>query len=169
MDLFEATLRELYQSTVDAFPNTTKRQYATDTISISRLEITPFLGMKTLMIKGLAQNEGKEYNPFIVFKQVSYQPKRGRNIIEIADMKGEKHFLERLSTENNDVLVRCNCQDFYWRFTHTDHEERCLMGRDRKKYEAKYNPGSANPLNKEGMCKHLLKLMKILSESKIII
>lgn len=168
MNLLEVSLQELYQSTVAAFPSTTKRQHSTDTIEILRLEVTPFLGVKTLMIKGLAQNEGKEYNPFIVFKQVIYQPKRGRNIIEIADMKGEKYFVERLSIEDNDVLVRCNCRDFYWRFTHTDHTEKCLMGRNRKKYEAQINPGSANPLNKEGMCKHLIKLMKVLSENRII-
>jgi hypothetical protein len=53
----ESTLYDLHQSAVDAFPHTTKRQHATDTIRIVQLNWTPFLGLKTLYLKGLAQNE----------------------------------------------------------------------------------------------------------------
>jgi len=163
----EATLIDLYQSTVEAFPNTTKRQYATDPIKIVKLEWTPFLGVKTLFIKGHATNEGSFYMPMVLFKAVNYKEKIGKDVVELHTHKGEQVFLEKLNFFDNDVLLRCNCADFNWRFTHWNSVNKSLYGRDRKKYEAKHFPGSANPKELPGMCKHLIKTIKVLRESGI--
>ena len=170
MDLFETTLRELYQSTVEAFPKTTKRQHSTNEIIITKLEWVPFIAMKTLRVKGLAQNKGNghEYSPIILFKQVVYHPQRERGVIEIIDNMGQTYFLEKLQQDDTQILVSCGCNDFRWRGQHWDKVEKCLLGRDRKKYEAKYNPGSANPDEAPMLCKHLMKLSKTLSGSGIL-
>jgi hypothetical protein len=168
MLFIESSLSELYNSTVEAFPNTTRRQHATNTIVISRLNWTPFLGMKTLLIKGLAQNEGREYNPIIVFKNVRYHDQYDEpGLIKIIDQTERIYFTEQISYMESQVLVRCNCQDFQWRGNYYNHLDGSLYGRKRKKYEALHNPNSANPLEKPIVCKHLIKLTKVLEEAKL--
>jgi hypothetical protein len=166
--LTESTLPELYHNSVIGFPETKKRQHATNTIKIAHLNWVPYLGMKTLFVKGLAQNEGREYNPIIIFKGVQYREQTGKNIIPLIINSGQKYLLDQLSFEKNEVLVRCDCPDHAWRFRHFNSVDRSLYGRDRKKYEAKYRPGSANPEELPGLCKHLMVLGKVLKESGII-
>ena len=72
MRYIESSLTDLYQSAVEAFPGTTKRQHAIDPITVVNLRWTPFIGMKTLLIRGTAHNEDREYNPLILFKKVAY-------------------------------------------------------------------------------------------------
>jgi hypothetical protein len=163
LHLTESSLSQLFKSTVEAFPNTTKRQHATHTIKIAKLDWTPYVGLKTLFVKGLAQNEGREHNPVIMFKNVIY----GEGL-EVIDNLGKHYRIKPLSVANNDVRVRCGCGDFYWRFHHFDHVDNSLYNRNRKKYEAIHNPGSANPEEMPGLCKHLIKLIKVLQESKIL-
>lgn len=167
--LNESTLKELYKNAIDAFPSTTKRQNAIDTIKVVKLDWTPFLGVRTLFLKGLVQNEGKEYNPIMLVKDVKYKNEPGTQTIKIAASNGKEYYLNKISFEDNDVLVRCECGDFHWRFKHYNSLDKSLFGRDRKKYEAIYKPNSANPSESAGMCKHLMKLMKILKESGLIV
>ena len=168
--ILESSFNDLYNSTVVAFPNCSLRQNATHPIVITKLEWTPFLGMQTLMVKGLAQNKhnGHEHNCFVVFKNVNYHAKHSRGLIEIIDQMNKHYLLERLSNESTQVLVRCSCGDFSWRGIHWNHEKKSLFGRDRKKYEALYSPGSANPTESEILCKHLIKIFKVLNEANLI-
>lgn len=161
----ETSINTLYNSTVAAFPNTTMRQHATDPIVITNLKWVPFVGMKTLFIKGLAQNEGREYNSIALFKQVEYNDDRLTSTSIIASDNKEYQF-NKLSLENNDVLVRCNCDDFFYRFNYYNHLDKSLYNRKRKKYESQGGP-SANPKEMPGMCKHLIKLIKVLQEAGI--
>lgn len=168
MNLLETSIIELYKNTVKAFPKTTKRQYATDTVVIEKLDWIPFLGLKTLFIKGLSKNEGKKYDCIMLFKKINYKESIGKQIIKIIDSTGKQYFLEQINPENNDVLVRCNCPDFYWRFVHYNKLDKSLYGRDRKKYEAIKRPNTANPMELSGVCKHLIKMTKIIKESNLL-
>jgi hypothetical protein len=161
----ESSLVDLYNSTVQAFPNCTLRQHATQTISIADLTWVPYKGMKTLFIKALAQNEGKEYNSIILFKRVKYIESGG---IKIVDNIGQQHFIEQLSLNKTDVLIRCNCLDFFYRFNYYDHLDKSLYGPKRTPYKAKGTHPPANPTKSEGLCKHLIKMMEILQESGIV-
>ena len=166
--LVESSLHGLYDNTVEAFPGTRMRQHATDTIKITHLDWVPYVGMKTLYVKGLAQNEGREYLPVILFKGVQYREEAGKGVVPLMDNLGKKYLLDQLSFEENEVRVRCNCPDHFWRFRHYNYVDQSLYGPDRKKYEAKHRPGSANPKKLPGLCKHLMKLGKVLKESGII-
>ena len=163
----ESSLDDLFRSTVLAYPKTQLRQYATDTINITNITFRPFLGMRTLFVKALAQNEGKEYSPIIVFKNVQYHQNEEPNLIKITE-DGSEHFFEPLSM-NTDVILRCNCKDFYWRMNYYDHVDHSLHGRKRAAYEALTRPGTANPHEMPGMCKHLIKLSDTIRNSKIIL
>lgn len=163
--LNESSINDLYNSAVAAFPKTTLRQHAVDPIRITQLSIVPFKGMRTIYFKGLAQNEGREYNPIILFRTVRYDS-QSPNAIRIAADDGLEYVLDKLSPAVNEVHVRCNCPDFYWRFNYYDHLNQSLYGRKRTKYEGKYR---INPKEMPGMCKHLMSLSKALTESGILI
>lgn len=169
--LNETSLNTLQNSAIDAFPRTQKRQHAVDEVRIDHINWTPYLGVKTLYVRGLAHNitNGKEYNPSVLFKGVRYHENNDADgLVPLRDNEGQEHLLEQLSFEENDVLLRCNCKDFYWRFNYFDHTDGSLYGRVRAPYQALHNPGSANPREMPGMCKHLMKLMRVLAEARII-
>lgn len=167
MKLDESSLDDLFDSAVRAFPNTRKRQHAVDPVIISNIRYTPFLRMKTLMVRSNARNESREYRPMIVFKQIRYVEENMPGTLTIIN-EGVPYSLIPPVVSEHDVLLRCNCPDFHWRFTHFNHLDRSLFGRNRRKYEAKYNPGSANPMEMPGMCKHLMALMRKLANQGVL-
>lgn len=169
MNILETSLSDLYKNTLIAFPRTTKRQFSTDTVRVEGLEWVPFLGLKTLFIKALIKNEGKKYDCIMLFKNVIYKESEGKKLIKIKMSTGKEHFVEQIDNKKNDVLIRCNCPDFYWRFVHYNKQDKSLYGRDRRKYEASMRPNTANPTQTSGMCKHLIKMAKILKESNLLI
>lgn len=165
----EASLSDLYKNTVLSFPKSTKRQNSTDSVKIEHLDWVPFQGVKTLFVKATVNNEGRKNESIMLFKNVKYEQKETKKTIPIIGSNGKKVFIEQISNDNNDVLVRCSCKDFYWTFLHFNKLDKSLFGRDRKKYEALYSPGSRNPESTSGMCKHLIKLNKILINSNLLI
>lgn len=164
--VIESSLAELYQSAVDAFPHTTKRQHVTDSVKIAQLDWMPYLGMKTLFIRGRAVNEGRQYKTIILFKNVIYTNEANGDLAFVAN-DGKQYFIKRLSEENTQVLVRCDCPDFHWRFNYFDYLDDSLHGRKRKKYEGKGGP-PANPAELPGMCKHLMKTAMALKDANLI-
>ena len=166
--LWESSLVDLYQSAVDAFPQTTLRQHATQPIKITNLRWIPYKGMKTLFIRGLAQNEEREYSPIVLFKRVRYRDELDEGVVAIIASNGEIYNFDKLSLENTDVLVRCNCPDFKWRFNFYDHLDKSLYGRKRGPYTrlTEHRP-PANPKKMPGMCKHVLKTVEVLKEAGI--
>lgn len=167
--LEESTLLDLYKSTVEAFPRTGKRQHSIDTIKIIEMKFTPFLGMRTLLVRGLAKNidNQREYSTLILFKGVKYREDQSARTVKL-HVQGTTYLLESVSQSKNEVLLRCGCPDFHWRFNHYDHEDGSLYGRKRRKYESKGTGAKANPKEAQGMCKHLMKTVKALYDSKIM-
>jgi hypothetical protein len=169
MKIIETSISDLYKNTVEAFPKTTKRQFSTHTVVVERVDWVPFLGLRTLFIKSLIKNEGKKYDCLMLFKNIVYKEEEGKKSVKIKMSTGKEYFVEQIDSEKNDVLVRCNCQDFYWRFVHYNKEDKSLYGRDRRKYEALTRPNTANPMEMAGMCKHLIKMAKIIKETNLLI
>lgn len=168
MEWFESTLNDLHTSAVNAFPNTRKRQHAIDPIRIVEVTWTPYLGMKTLFTSGRASSGDKEYKPLILFKNVAYHENNAQGLVGLAASDGQDYFLEKINLADHDVVVRCNCPDFHWRFNYFDHLDKSLYGRKRAPYQALFNPGSANPQEMPGICKHIMKFARVLSQSGIV-
>lgn len=162
--LQESSLEDLYKSAVVAFPGTTRRQHAVDPIKISEVKWIPYLGTKTLLVRAIAESGNSVYNPIVMFTDVKY----GSGDVSLAVDDNKNYILEQLSMSENDVKIRCNCEDFYWRWNYWDHLDNSLYGRKRSPYEAKTNRGPVNPTESEGMCKHLMKLMKVLNQSGLM-
>ena len=117
----------------------------------------------TLFIKGLAENQGRNYKPIALFKDVTY----GTGIPVVVN--GVRYLIEQLSAENTQVLVRCDCGDFFWRGNYADYLDSSLWGRKRKKYESKGIGPPANPTNAPMLCKHLMKMMLALRDAGILV
>lgn len=160
----ESSLDDLFTSAIRAFPNTTKRQFAVQPIVIETIRWTPFVGMKTLFVKGHARNEDRHYDTIILFKDVDYTNEQ----VKIKASDGKIYRFAKFSMENTDVLVRCNCQDFKWRFNYYDHLDRSLYGPKRSKYEG-ISGIPANPKQLPGMCKHLMATTKVLNDAGIFL
>lgn len=163
----ESSLDDLFRSAVSAYPKTQRRQYATDTIRLASIDWIPFLGMRTLFIKGLIQNEGKEYTSHIIFKNVRYFNHATPETITLIK-EGREYYLEQLSNIDTDVLTRCSCPDYKWRFKYWNHLDNSLYGSKGKRYESKGVGPPANPLEMPGMCKHLMVLARILRQEGIV-
>lgn len=159
--LNESTLNDLYLSTVNAAPKTTLRQHAIDPVRITQLSIMPFRGMKTVVFKGLAENQGKHYNSIIMFKEVDFN-----GDIKVAGDYGP--FNIKILSPEQDVVLRCSCPDFYWRGVYANYLDNSLYGGNRKKYEGLGLLPPVNPEYAPMMCKHLIKLSKALQESGIL-
>lgn len=164
--LSESSLYDLYMSAVEAFPKTSRRQHSTHTVRVEHVDWVPFEGLGTLFVKGLCNNEGSKNECVVVFKKVRYSP--GRGSVGVRTSSGRVVRIEPLSIKESDVLVRCTCADFRWRFAHWDGADGSLFGRRPRKYEASLRPGSSNAEEKPGICKHLMKMAKILSESGVV-
>ena len=165
--LIESTWPELYQSAVDAFPGTTCRQYAVDPIAISEIMIVPFVGFRTLFIRGTATNEEREYRPMVLVKGIGYHDDRQSGDIQIRASDGQDYWLEQPTMDDSEILLRCNCNDFNFRFTHYNFLDKSLYGRNRKKYYG--HLWEANPRHLPGLCKHLIKFGIILKNSGLIV
>lgn len=158
----ESSLSQLYDSAVEAFPHTRFRQHATGPVKIVGLRWTPFFGLRTLFVRGTAQNEGREYDTMILFKKVNYVNEE-RHAVRIMDTSGVPFNIERFKPEQ-DVLVRCSCPDFRWRFNYYDHLDHSLYGNKAAKYRATVG-APANPLKLPGVCKHIMKLQAALLDA----
>ena len=163
----ESSINDLYGRSEKAFPSTTKRQHATDSVKIEHLRWVPFLGVKTLFVKAQARNEGRKNEPIILFKDVKYRSGPGKGVVPLRDSIGRTVHLESLSAESADVLVRCSCGDFFWRFNYYNSLDKSLHGRRRGKYEGQ-GLWEANPSESAGLCKHLMKMAKVLEEAGLI-
>lgn len=163
----ESTLNQLYNSAVRAFPNTRKRQHATDPLQVVEMSWLPFLGMKTLFVKGRVQSEGKNYDTVVLFKNVKYDlTEGGDEMVFLYASDGLVYHFQPIKENECDVVVRCNCPDFRWRFNYYNHKDKSLYGNKARKYEGAGGP-PANPLQMPGMCKHLMKTVTALSRANL--
>lgn len=161
----ESSLKDLYDMAVKAFPQTGRRQNSTHTVRVEHLDWVPFVGLGTLFVKGLVNNEGRKNECIVLFKGVKYGGSRG---VRVASSDGREVTLESISLSDQEALVRCSCADFRWRFSHWNKVDGSLFGREPRKYEASVRPGSSNPEESPGACKHLMKMAKILGESGVL-
>lgn len=164
----ETSLNTLYTGSIKAFPSTSRRQNSTDTVRVEHVDWVPFEGVRTLFVKAMVNNEGRKNESIALFKNVNYSERQKRGFVPLASSGGKTVFVERISASKNDVLVRCSCGDFHWRFNYYNGLDGSLFGRKRTKYEGR-GLWEANPSKSPGMCKHLMKMAKILHEANLLI
>lgn len=164
----ESSFKHLYDSAVSAFPNTAMRQNSTHTVRVEHVDWVPFLGLGTLFVKGLCNNEGRKNECILLFKGVEYKEGESRGSVPLSSSDGRVVHVLPISLEKDEVMVRCTCSDFRWRFSHWNGVDGSLYGRRPRRYEASLSPGSSNPEESPGLCKHLMKMAKMLAETGLV-
>jgi hypothetical protein len=100
---------------------------------------------------------------------VVYHKKPTKDTVAFVASNKQKYHVERIDPRENDVYVRCECQDFYWRFNWYNADDKSLYGRRRAPYEPTGTRPPVNPDEVPGFCKHLLKLIKALEQSGLVV
>jgi hypothetical protein len=155
-DLNEATVRHLIDSTHSFAPLTEFRQNAIDTITITNLNLTPDLQGKTLLVRSLAMNEGREYTPIIQFKGIKFIKKLKKGYFPVK-VNETIYYMKLPLIDTNHVTVSCTCWDYKTCFAEANFEAGCHFGNISRAHE---NKGIKNPNKMIGGCKHLLALVR---------
>lgn len=172
----ESTAAELERKTRAFRPLTKKRQFAVDPIKIVNLDITPYLGTKMLLFRGLATSSkgGGRYKTVVSFTKVKFEPESTNTNVTFTASDGEEYNIQPIKLSVNNVKVRCQCLDHYFRFATWNFNDKSIYGRAPKPYRRKTPPPPigrpwANPSRTPGLCKHILKTIQALLDSGICI
>jgi hypothetical protein len=168
-DIYEASVDDLTASTIGGFPNTKKRQNATNTVTINNIQFIPYEQSNTLQINAKANSSGNNYQMNMMFSDVQYEPNDSPDVTSFKGMDNQEHHIHSVSAVLNDAQVRCTCLDFYYRFANQNYQKGSLFGAAPTPYQRKTTTRpAANPTNAIGMCKHLIKMSDILKDMKIL-
>jgi len=165
--LFELSPDELTRSTVAGFPNTKARQHLVGSVSIGNVKYTPYVKNFTLRIDATANSNGHTYQPTILVKGVFYDKDDSQDVVAIKSTNGEDYYIYPIHVAEPDAETRCTCLDFYWRFANTNNANDSLYGKPPPPYRKKTNRPPVNPQGVPGMCKHLLKLVDVLKQTRV--
>lgn len=168
--LNEDTMVDLQRNIVWGFPNTKKRQYATDPVQIVQMKMKPWQKSTKLLIDVLAKGvEGKTYQSQILFQQVKYEKEDTDQNVTFVAVDGESYNIQPIPLTSNHVKVRCQCLDFYYRFAHWNKQHNVLYGRSPPLYRRKTTTRPpVNPGRVPGICKHLIKTVAALQDAGIL-
>ncbi|PPD55681.1 MAG: hypothetical protein CTY12_00045 [Methylotenera sp.] len=169
-ELFEdATIPQLQQSIEQGFPDTKKRQHATNEVQVAAYQYIPKTNVKLLQVVSNTNSQsGGRYNQVIVLRDVQYDMADSATNISI-DRGGKKFYVKPVAFNTTNVAVSCNCPDYIMRFAHTNAENNCHVGQLPPQYIRKTTDRpSANPNHVPGMCKHLLKMTEDLQRTGLL-
>jgi hypothetical protein len=158
----DSTEADLENNIERGFPDTKKRQHATGDATIQQVQFIPYVGTKFLHVKSnCSSTSGKQYHQVIQFVRVAFENEDTDTNATFTGTDGRDYHMEPVDLTVNNVKVRCDCLDFYWRFAAIDFSDNALVGRAPPPYVRKtdYRP-PANPMQVPGLCKHLLKLVQ---------
>jgi len=169
--LEEASIRDLETNIQRGFPNTKARQHAVGPIQVPIVKLTPFAPSGKLFAESQANNQGRKYNPEIMFDQVQFEKEEtATNVTFTGSDNNEYNITQAIPLAGSAVQVRCNCLDFHYRFSRLNAKNNALYGNPAPPY--KRHPDSnrppANPAQVPGMCKHLLALKEELQKMGIV-
>jgi len=162
-----STQADLRNNIETSFPTTKKRQHATNEVTIQGVEYIPYVGTKMLHVRSTATSNGHTYNQAIQFLNTTFGD--GLYSVTIQSRDGQTHQLHPISLTNQNVKVRCNCLDFYYRFAQHNHQDKSIVGRAPIPYQRKtQDHPEVNPDHVPGMCKHLLKVVEKMRNDGIV-
>lgn len=167
--LQETPYRDLERNIVTGFPDTTKRQHATDPVQIVQLNLFPSVQSNNLMVRSLARSGGKKYTPEVLLLDVEYQPEDSDENITFKANDGDEYHITPVNLRQNDCKVRCDCLDFHFRFAYWNHNDGSLYGGPPPRYVRRTtNRPPVNPSRVPGICKHVIKTIMALAEAGLV-
>jgi len=163
--LIERTMASLISITKNSFGSS--RENDANKVQVKDVEYIPFVeeGIIQVKAKTFSGPDSNEYQSIILIEDIEYineeefNEMSGNAGFEITSPDGTPFYIKDAQT-NNDVKVRCSCEDFRWRFATYNHKDNSLYGNSPEAYAKKTDRPSVNPTNSPGVCKHLIKLKK---------
>lgn len=166
-----ATYNQLDQNIDVGWPNTTKRQFATNQVSINTIEFVPYIGTKVLHVKSTSKSTNNNvYNQSVQFLKVNFNPSEdSTEVAEIEQSDQSVVKVETIDLNTHNIKCRCSCLDFRFRFAFYNNQDKALVGQPPPRYIRKTTTKPpVNPLHLPGMCKHILKLIDNLRDQRIV-
>lgn len=166
----DATLQHLRNEIERGFPDTKKRQHATNEVTVTKLQYIPRIESDILQINSsTSSTSGNVYKQLIQANGVNFQPDNSGNTVSVKDSNGTSHSITPVKLNVNNVGVFCECEDYQKRFAEINVSNNCHIGPQPAKYVRKTTTRPpANPLNVPGMCKHLIAVTDRLKNLHII-
>lgn len=131
---------------------------------VQGLDLNYMKGMKTLTFTGVIKSHEHPvgYNIIVTFKKV--EPTANLTPEEI-----EQGFQPKPSLSSNELLVRCSCPSYRFRFDKANRDHRAGTGARFPIYIRKTNRKPNNPLNLPGLCVHESEFLQYLLERGFIV
>jgi hypothetical protein len=166
--LEDSTPRELERNIELAFPNTDRRQHATNEVKIISMKYHQ-LPDNTLKVVTQCRSNGHTYIPVVQFTDVTFEPAAAASNVKVTLEAGREAYVTPIMMGTNNVRVRCGCLDFYHRFAHYNLGDNSLYGGPFPPYQRKTTTRPpANPSRLPGMCRHLLRVFETLQQARMV-
>ncbi len=167
-----SSYQDLERRTITAFPRTRKRQHATHPVQIVRTDFTPYIGTRNLLVRGQAKSgtyNNVFYKPMLFFNEIKFEDEDTPQNVSFKVSGNEDYHMQPIDLSDNIVRVRCDCLDFYFRFSPWDFSNDDLFGPKPKTYVRKTNNyPPVNPTRSPGICKHIMKLVLTLRDARML-
>lgn len=167
-----SSYQDLERRTITAFPRTRKRQHATHPVQIVRTDFTPYIGTRNLLVRGQAKSgtyNNVFYKPMLFFNEIQFEDEDTPQNVSFKVSGNEDYHMQPIDLSDNIVRVRCDCLDFYFRFSPWDFSNDDLFGPKPKPYVRKTNTyPPVNPTRSPGICKHIMKLVLTLRDARML-
>jgi hypothetical protein len=167
-----ATYNDLYNNIRQEFPDTRKRQNATNEVNVQEVRYIPVRTTAeggALQIAASTRSNGHEYKQQLLFSDVNFDPEDADDNITFKATDGQDYHVKPITLTGNRIRVNCSCMDFHYRFAMWNYNNGTLLGRKPKLYRRKTeNRPPVNPGQVDGLCKHLIKVCDRLRQQRLI-
>ena len=165
--LLELSLSNLRNNVKRDFGN--DRENRANKVNVVNYDIIPSVAEKTLLVKArIRGEEGKNYQPQIRFINAQFSDTQQTGFTPIKAVDGTDYFVKTFTAAQTQAKVKCQCLDFYWRFSVWNHAKKSLEGDQPAPYMKKTDSPPVNPNKVPGSCKHLIKLITFQRTEQIL-
>jgi hypothetical protein len=163
--LEESSYNDLEQNIINNFV-TNRRQNAVNEVVVNNITYTPFENSGILQVDASVRSNQHNYKVTLQFQNVVFG--EGPTSITITSTDGETNNLQPISIQTNDIKVKCNCLDFFWRFAYWNANDKSLVGEPPALYKRRTNRPPVNAARVPGICRHIIKVVDELTKQGIV-
>ena len=136
-------------------------------LQVFTLTYTGWAGMNTLMFKSEVEgSDNKRRLVSFLFKKVDFKKQQDRSH-PFRIIIAEQEFFASLPTKDQEISMRCSCEDAFYRWGHNLANHNSWIG-PRPNFQVKGTGYPQNPLNKMGLCKHMWALIQMLQQGGVL-
>lgn len=151
---------------------TKKRQFATGPVSVKSHSIVVSTESNVIDVKAAIISKDSDtpdaYNTVVQFSNVKFHDADSNGKITFTAADNQQYHITPIVLSKKNVKVRCNCLDFYHRFSEHNGKDGSLHGKH-VPYTPTTDRASDNPSGLPGVCKHLIKTIAALKKAGLVV